>query len=134
MDIKILGTGCAKCQKLEQLTRDAVASLGLDATIDKVTDPGEIAAWGVMSTPALVVDDRGRHRRPRAERGRPDRPADIDRLTLHAKSTRLCAIPRGTGHPRSARKCSRTNASRRLDLFRAQFRVGRITRICTQTL
>jgi small redox-active disulfide protein 2 len=58
MDIKILGTGCAKCQKLEQLTREAVASLGLDATIDKVTDPGEIAAWGVMTTPALVVDDR----------------------------------------------------------------------------
>ncbi len=58
MDIKILGTGCAKCQKLEQLTREAVASLGLDATIDKVTDPGEIAGWGVMSTPALVVDDR----------------------------------------------------------------------------
>ncbi len=58
MDIKILGTGCAKCQKLEQLTRDAVVSLGLDATIDKVTDPGEIAAWGVMATPALVVDDR----------------------------------------------------------------------------
>ena len=58
MDIKILGTGCAKCQKLEQITRDAVASLGLDATIDKVTDPGEIASWGVMTTPALVVDDR----------------------------------------------------------------------------
>lgn len=58
MDIKILGTGCAKCQKLEQTTRDAVASLSLDATIDKVTDPGEIASWGVMTTPALVVDDR----------------------------------------------------------------------------
>ena len=58
MDIKILGTGCAKCQKLEQITREAVASLGLDATIDKVTDPGEIASWGVMTTPALVVDDR----------------------------------------------------------------------------
>ena len=58
MDIKILGTGCAKCQKLEQLTREAVASLGLDATIAKVTDPGEIASWGVMTTPALVVDDR----------------------------------------------------------------------------
>ncbi len=58
MDIKILGTGCAKCQKLEQLTRETVASLGLDATIDKVTDPGEIASWGVMATPALVLDDR----------------------------------------------------------------------------
>ena len=56
MDIKILGTGCKKCQTLETMTRDAVASLGLDADIDKVTDPGEIAGWGVMATPALVVD------------------------------------------------------------------------------
>jgi small redox-active disulfide protein 2 len=57
MDIKILGTGCKKCQQLETLTRNAVASLDLDADIDKVTDPGEIASWGVMSTPALVIDD-----------------------------------------------------------------------------
>ncbi len=57
MDIKILGTGCKKCQQLEALTRHAVAELELDADIDKVTDPGEIASWGVMATPALVVDD-----------------------------------------------------------------------------
>ena len=56
MDIKILGTGCKKCRTLEAQTRDAVASLGLDADIDKVTDAGEIAGWGVMATPALVVD------------------------------------------------------------------------------
>jgi small redox-active disulfide protein 2 len=56
MDIKILGTGCKKCQTLETLTRDAVASLALDAGIGKLTDPGEIAGWGVMATPALVVD------------------------------------------------------------------------------
>jgi small redox-active disulfide protein 2 len=58
MDIKILGTGCAKCQKLESITRRAVAALELDADIDKVTDPGEIASWGVMATPALVIDGR----------------------------------------------------------------------------
>ena len=57
MDIKILGTGCKKCQTLETLTRNAITSLGLDADIDKVTDPGEIASWGVMATPALVIDD-----------------------------------------------------------------------------
>jgi small redox-active disulfide protein 2 len=57
MDIKILGTGCAKCQTLEQVTHDAVDQLGLDAAFDKVTDPGEIASWGVMATPALVIDD-----------------------------------------------------------------------------
>jgi small redox-active disulfide protein 2 len=58
MDIKILGSGCAKCQRLESLARAAADELGLDTTIDEVTDPGEIAAWGVMATPALVIDDR----------------------------------------------------------------------------
>lgn len=57
MNIKILGTGCVKCNHLEAATRSAVASLGLDVEIEKVTDPGEIVSWGVMSTPALVVDD-----------------------------------------------------------------------------
>ena len=57
MDIKILGSGCAKCQTLEQLTHNAVDQLGLEAEYEKVTDPGEIASWGVMATPALVIDD-----------------------------------------------------------------------------
>jgi small redox-active disulfide protein 2 len=57
MDVKILGTGCVNCKNLEALTRHALDELGLDVAIDKVTDPGEIASWGVMSTPALVIDD-----------------------------------------------------------------------------
>ena len=57
MDIKILGTGCVKCNHLEAATRSAVGELGLDVVIEKVTDPGEIVSWGVMSTPALVIDD-----------------------------------------------------------------------------
>ena len=57
MDIKILGSGCTKCDTLEAAARDAVVELGLDAEFDKVTDPAEIASWGVMATPALVVDD-----------------------------------------------------------------------------
>lgn len=57
MDIKILGSGCARCRNLEALTEEALAELGIDAHIEKVTDPAEIASWGVMSTPALVVDD-----------------------------------------------------------------------------
>jgi small redox-active disulfide protein 2 len=57
MHLKILGSGCERCQNLEALTRTALDQLGLDAPIDKVTNPGDIAAWGVMSTPALVVDD-----------------------------------------------------------------------------
>jgi small redox-active disulfide protein 2 len=57
MDVKILGTGCVNCKNLEILTRAALDELGLDVGIDKVTDPGEIVSWGVMSTPALVIDD-----------------------------------------------------------------------------
>lgn len=56
MDVKILGTGCASCQALEALTRRALDELGLDVEVDHVTDPGDIASWGVMSTPALVID------------------------------------------------------------------------------
>jgi len=57
MDVKILGSGCAKCQQLEANTTTALAELGLEATVEKVTDPADIASWGVMTTPALVVDD-----------------------------------------------------------------------------
>lgn len=57
MNIKILGTGCMNCNNLEANTRTALDELGLSVDIDKVTDPGEIIGWGVMSTPALVIDD-----------------------------------------------------------------------------
>ncbi len=57
MDLTILGSGCANCETLEARAREAVASLGLDATFDHVRDAGEIASYGVMKTPALVVDD-----------------------------------------------------------------------------
>lgn len=57
MDIKILGTGCAKCETLETVTHQAVDELGLAAEFEKVTDPAEIASRGVMATPALVIDD-----------------------------------------------------------------------------
>jgi small redox-active disulfide protein 2 len=57
VNVKILGSGCVNCTNLETNTRHALARLGLTAEIEKVTDPGEIVAWGVMSTPALVLDD-----------------------------------------------------------------------------
>ncbi len=57
MDIKILGSGCAKCEQLETAARAAAGQLDIDASFEKVTDPAEIASWGVMATPALVVDD-----------------------------------------------------------------------------
>ncbi len=57
-DIAILGTGCPKCHKLETETRQAVAELSLDCEVRKVTAVVDIMKYGVMTTPALVVDGR----------------------------------------------------------------------------
>ena len=56
MDIKVLGPGCAKCEKTEKLVREAVAEAGVTADVEKVTDIMKIAGYGVMVTPALAVD------------------------------------------------------------------------------
>ncbi len=56
MDIKVLGTGCTKCKTLEKVVREAVEEAGITATITKVEDIVEIMKFGVMTTPALVVD------------------------------------------------------------------------------
>ncbi|MDL2327837.1 thioredoxin family protein [Ruminococcaceae bacterium OttesenSCG-928-A11] len=53
--VKILGSGCKKCNELEANTRAALEQLGMAADIDHVTDFGQISAYGVMTTPALVV-------------------------------------------------------------------------------
>lgn len=58
MKIKILGTSCPNCKTLEKLTREVVAETGIDADVSKVEDIMEIMAYGVMSTPALVVDEK----------------------------------------------------------------------------
>lgn len=57
MLIKILGSGCAKCNRLEQLTRDAVSELGVEATFEHVKEMDKIMAYPIMTTPALVVDE-----------------------------------------------------------------------------
>jgi small redox-active disulfide protein 2 len=56
--IKVLGPGCANCQRLTHLTEQALAELGRTIEVEKVTDYAAIAAYGVMSTPALVVDEQ----------------------------------------------------------------------------
>ena len=58
MDIKILGPGCPKCKTLEKLTRDVVEQNGIDASVTKVEDIVAIMNYGVMSTPALVVNEK----------------------------------------------------------------------------
>lgn len=57
MNIKVLGSGCSNCEKLQALAERAVEELGLDATVEKVTDYAAIMGYGVMSTPGLVVDE-----------------------------------------------------------------------------
>lgn len=57
MLIKILGSGCAKCNRLEQLTREAVDELGIDATFEHVKEMDKIMAYPIMTTPALVIDE-----------------------------------------------------------------------------
>ena len=56
MDIKVLGPGCPKCKEAEKVVREAVAAAGVDASVEKITDFQQMMQYGVMSTPAVVVD------------------------------------------------------------------------------
>lgn len=58
MEIKILGTGCAKCKSLEKAVREVVETNRIDATVTKVEDIMEIMKFNVMTTPALVLDGK----------------------------------------------------------------------------
>lgn len=58
MEIKVLGTGCTKCKNLEKLTQEAVEMAGITANITKVEDIMEIMKYGIMATPALVIDGK----------------------------------------------------------------------------
>lgn len=58
MEIKVLGTGCAKCKTLEKNTRVAVAELGIDANVTKVEDIMEIMGYGVSRTPAIMIGNK----------------------------------------------------------------------------
>ena len=56
--VKVLGSGCAKCNQLEAAVKEAMTELGLDSAVEHVTDFTQIAAYGVMTTPALVIDSK----------------------------------------------------------------------------
>jgi small redox-active disulfide protein 2 len=58
MEIKVLGTGCAKCKSLEKLTNEVITESGIAATVEKVEDIYKIMQFGVMSTPALVINQK----------------------------------------------------------------------------
>ncbi len=85
--IKVLGSGCAKCNALEESVRRAIAELGWTEPVGHVTDFGQIAAYGVMSTPALVVDGKvsppdgySPRRRPKPCCSRPEgKPPPVDK-------------------------------------------------------
>ena len=55
--IKIIGPGCDKCKRMFELTKETVESLGIEHELEKITDIQEFINYGVMITPALVVDD-----------------------------------------------------------------------------
>lgn len=60
-NIKVLGSGCKRCQQTEDMVRDEAARLGVDVSVEKITDYAEIASFGIASTPGIVVDGKVVH-------------------------------------------------------------------------
>lgn len=58
MNIKVLGGGCAKCEALLAATKEAIAEKGIEAEIEYITDMAKIMEYGIMSTPALMIDNK----------------------------------------------------------------------------
>lgn len=79
MIIKILGSGCTNCVKLAENTKVALNEMGMDAEIVKVTDFKDIMAYGIMSTPGLVIDEKV------VSFGKVLKPKDIVKILENAK-------------------------------------------------
>ena len=60
-EVKVLGPGCQRCQTAEQMVRDAAQKLGVDINLEKVSDYAEMARYGVVSTPGIVIDGKVVH-------------------------------------------------------------------------
>lgn len=73
LKIKILGSGCANCKKLEAVARDAASSSGVEADFEKVTDIKAILSYDILSTPALVINEKV------MSRGRIPTKAEVER-------------------------------------------------------
>jgi small redox-active disulfide protein 2 len=58
LTVKVLGSGCENCKKLAHLAEQAIAGLSIEAQVEKVTDYAQIRAYGIMSTPGLVVNEK----------------------------------------------------------------------------
>ena len=58
MEIKVLGTGCAKCKQTKKLAAEVIKELNLDATVLEVTDIATIMGYGIMSTPGIVINEK----------------------------------------------------------------------------
>jgi len=61
MEIRVLGPGCANCHKMEEMARQAVKELGINAEVVKITDMAQIAMHGILSTPGLIVNGKIKH-------------------------------------------------------------------------
>lgn len=60
-DVKVLGSGCKRCETTEQMVRAEAAKLGVEVNVEKITDFAQIAGFGVVSTPGIVVDGKVVH-------------------------------------------------------------------------
>jgi small redox-active disulfide protein 2 len=78
MEIKVLGPGCPNCQRLEKNTKRALAGLGIQATVTKVSDMKSIMAYDILGTPGLVIDEKV------VSSGRVPKPAEITTLITTA--------------------------------------------------
>ena len=82
MDVKILGSGCPNCKRLEKTTRQALDEMGVEATVSKVTDFQDIMAYNILATPGLVIDEKV------VSSGRVPSKAEISTLIATALSER----------------------------------------------